>query len=73
MTAHLWKRWEDPTKSPAQRFMGAQERRCEHCGAIQREQKDYTWGRITARNWKPPVGRCKPANHRMQRTAYGAR
>ena len=54
---HGWHHYADPAKSPAQRFMGEPQRRCEHCGKVQTQHKDYTWGRIIGRRWLPLAGR----------------
>lgn len=58
---HSYRPWEDPAKTPAQRFMGEPQRRCEHCGAVQSRETQYSWMRVTGYRWYPPAGRCKAA------------
>lgn len=48
-------KWDDvPTG-----ILGPQTRRCVHCGAEQHIEEETWYMRVTARRWRPLVGRCK--------------
>ena len=62
MSAHDWEGyWSDPHRSPAEVFMSAPQRRCRACGAVQTEVKEYSWGRVASRCWRPHAPTCDPA------------
>jgi hypothetical protein len=54
--------WAPPEyANPAEAYQAPEERICGLCGARQQLERDYWWGRIVGRRWRPLVGRCPGA------------
>lgn len=51
--------WVDDRPAGVAGFMMAPRRRCIHCDAVQTEERDYLWMRVSRVRWVPLVGRCK--------------
>ena len=56
--AHRWEHYEDPAKTPAQRFMGEPQRICRLCGVVQHLETSHSWMRVVGRRWVPAAPRC---------------
>lgn len=52
---HEWKRWDDPEKTFAQKFMSGPQRRCDNCGAVQTKNAKHEWMRVVGYRWWPLV------------------
>jgi len=51
--------WERPHyASVGEAYQAGEERVCRLCGARQKLEREYWWGRITQRRWRPLAGRC---------------
>jgi len=55
--------WEHKNPAPGTKYFiyfGCHDlRKCKNCGAIQRKDAEYEWGRVIGYSWWPKVGKCK--------------